>query len=114
MDPRQCYENNDTLRRVRHSKDNVPLESIKLTQVRGYVQMCVDMFDDVSAQVIGEGEFGSVYKGSYMTDGGQVKDVAIKALSSDTIEPGQSDEFLREAKVIIVKIFVTTVKIFAR
>ena len=61
------------------------------------------MFDDVSAQVIGEGEFGSVYKGSYMTDGGQVKDVAIKALSSDTIEPGQSDEFLREAKVRIVK-----------
>ena len=39
MDPRQCYENNDTLRRVRHSKDNVPLESIKLTQVRGYVQI---------------------------------------------------------------------------
>ena len=70
------------------------------------------MFDDVSAQVIGEGEFGSVYKGSYMTDGGQVKDVAIKALSSDTIEPGQSDEFLREAKVRMEKIFVQVVKIF--
>ena len=41
MDPRQCYENNDTLRRVRHSKDNVPLESIKLTQVRGHVQICL-------------------------------------------------------------------------
>ena len=39
MDPRQSYENNDTLRRVRHSKDNVPLESIKLTQVRGHVQI---------------------------------------------------------------------------
>ena len=74
----------------------------------------LDMFDDVSAQVIGEGEFGSVYKGSYMTDGGQVKDVAIKALSSDTIEPGQSDEFLREAKVRREKIFVKVVKIFAR
>ena len=72
------------------------------------------MFDDVSAQVIGEGEFGSVYKGSYMTDGGQVKDVAIKALSSDTIEPGQSEEFLREAKVRMRKIFVQIVKIFAR
>ena len=72
------------------------------------------MFDDVSAQVIGEGEFGSVYKGSYMTDGGQVKDVAIKALSSDTIEPGQSDEFLREAKVRREKIFVKVVKIYAR
>lgn len=81
MDPRQSYENNDTLRRVRHSKDNVPLESIKLTLV------------------IGEGEFGSVYKGSYMTDGGVVKDVAIKALSSDSVEPGQSEEFLKEAKV---------------
>ena len=72
------------------------------------------MFDDVSAQVIGEGEFGSVYKGSYMTDGGQVRDVAIKALSSDTIEPGQSDEFLREAKVRMRKIFVQIVKIHAR
>ena len=83
MDPRQCYENNDTLRRVRHSKDNVPLESIKLTQV------------------IGEGEFGSVFKGSYMTDAGVVKDVAIKALSDETIEPGQSEDFLREAKVMM-------------
>ena len=72
------------------------------------------MFDDVSAQVIGEGEFGSVYKGSYMTDGGLVRDVAIKALSSDTIEPGQSEEFLREAKVRMRKIFVQVVKIFAR
>ena len=82
LDPRQSYENNDTLRRVRHSKDNVPIESIKLTQV------------------IGEGEFGSVYKGNYMTDSGVMKDVAIKALSSETIEPSQSEDFLREAKVI--------------
>ena len=83
VDPRQSYENNETLRRVRHSKDNVPLESIKLTQV------------------IGEGEFGSVYKGSYMTDAGLVKDVAIKALSSESVEPGQSEEFLKEAKVMM-------------
>ena len=83
LDPRQSYENNDTLRRVRHSKDNVPIESIKLTQV------------------IGEGEFGSVYKGNYMTDSGVMKDVAIKALSSETIEPSQSEEFLREAKVMM-------------
>jgi len=83
IDPRQSYENNDTLRRVRHSKDNVPLESIKLTSV------------------IGEGEFGSVYKGSYMSDSGVVKGVAVKALSSETIEPGQSEDFLREAKVMM-------------
>ena len=86
LDPRQSYENNDTLRRVRHSKDNVPIESIKLTQV------------------IGEGEFGSVYKGNYMTDSGVMKDVAIKALSSETIEPSQSEDFLREAKVIWITI----------
>eukprot|EP00092_Neocalanus_flemingeri_P028200 GFUD01030624.1.p1 GENE.GFUD01030624.1~~GFUD01030624.1.p1 ORF type:complete len:807 (+),score=129.29 GFUD01030624.1:58-2478(+) len=83
VDKRKLYENNETLRRVRHSKDNIPLESIKLTLI------------------IGEGEFGSVYKGSYMTEAGIVKDVAIKALSNETIEPGQSDEFLSEAKVMM-------------
>jgi len=83
VDKRKLYENNETLRRVRHSKDNIPLESIKLTLI------------------IGEGEFGSVYKGSYMTEAGVVKDVAIKALSNESIEPGQSDEFLSEAKVMM-------------
>ena len=38
---------------------------------------------------IGEGEFGSVYKGSYMTDSGKVQEVAVKALSKETIEPHQ-------------------------
>merc|ERR1712130_37992 len=80
---RAVYTNNETLRRVRHSKDNIPLQSIKLTSV------------------IGEGEFGSVYKGSYMSDSGVVKGVAVKALSSETIEPGQSEDFLREAKVMM-------------
>jgi len=83
VDKRKLYENNETLRRVRHSKDNVPLESIKLNLI------------------IGEGEFGSVYKGSYMTEAGVVKDVAIKALSNESIEPGQSEEFLSEAKVMM-------------
>lgn len=77
------YANNDTLRRVRHSKDNIPLESIKLMAV------------------IGEGEFGSVYKGSYLPETGVEKDVAIKALSSEAVEPGQSEDFMREAKVMM-------------
>ena len=38
---------------------------------------------------LGEGEFGSVYKGSYMTDSGKVQEVAVKALSKETIEPHQ-------------------------
>ena len=38
---------------------------------------------------IGEGEFGSVYKGSYLSDQGVVKEVAVKALSKETIEPHQ-------------------------
>jgi len=77
------YVNNETLRRVRHSKDNVPLESIKLTAI------------------IGEGEFGSVYQGHYMTEGGEVMDVAIKALSSQAGEQSGSHEFLSEAKVMM-------------
>jgi len=37
----------------------------------------------------GEGEFGSVYKGSYLTDQGIVKEVAVKALSKEAVEPSQ-------------------------
>ena len=83
VDTRENYENNEAVRRLRHSKDNVPLESIKLDQV------------------IGEGEFGSVFKGSYMNNSGVVKEVAIKALSSESIEPGQSEDFLKEARVMM-------------
>ena len=71
------------MRRVRHSKDNIPLVSIHLTQI------------------IGEGEFGAVYRGNYMTEAGVTKDVAIKALSSDSLEPGQDKEFLEEANVMM-------------
>jgi len=83
VDKRKLYENNETLRRVRHSKDNIPLESIKLNKIIGY------------------GEFGEVYQGSYMTESGDVKEVAIKALSHESLEPGQSDEFLSEARVMM-------------
>ena len=38
---------------------------------------------------LGKGEFGSVFKGSYMTEQGVVKEVAIKSLSEDSIEPNQ-------------------------
>ena len=37
VDTRENYENNEAVRRLRHSKDNVPLESIKLDQVIGEV-----------------------------------------------------------------------------
>jgi hypothetical protein len=37
----------------------------------------------------GEGEFGSVYKGSYMTEHGVLREVAVKALSKEAVEPGQ-------------------------
>ena len=37
IDTRENYENNEAVRRLRHSKDNVPLESIKLDQVIGEV-----------------------------------------------------------------------------
>ena len=37
----------------------------------------------------GEGEFGSVYKGSYLTDQGVLKEVAVKALTKEAVEPSQ-------------------------
>ena len=37
VDTSENYENNEAVRRLRHSKDNVPLESIKLDQVIGEV-----------------------------------------------------------------------------
>ena len=80
---RAVYTNNETLRRVRHSKDNIPLQSIKLTNI------------------IGEGEFGSVYKGSYMTEQGVTRDVAIKALSDSAVDATQSEEFMGEARVMM-------------
>jgi hypothetical protein len=39
--------------------------------------------------VTGEGEFGSVYKGSYLTDQGVLKEVAVKALTKEAVEPSQ-------------------------
>ena len=39
--------------------------------------------------ISGEGEFGSVYKGRYLTDQGVTKEVAVKALSKESIEPHQ-------------------------
>jgi hypothetical protein len=39
--------------------------------------------------VTGEGEFGSVYKGSYLSDQGVLKEVAVKALTKEAVEPSQ-------------------------
>ena len=38
---------------------------------------------------VGEGEFGDVYQGIYITEDGVYKDVAVKALSNDNIQPNQ-------------------------
>ena len=45
VDKRKAYQNNAILRQVRHSRDNIPNESINLIEI------------------LGEGEFGTVYKG---------------------------------------------------
>jgi tyrosine-protein kinase len=75
------YENNDTLRRVRHSKDNIPSESIRMIEA------------------IGEGEFGSVFKGLYMSENDPVRAVAVKVLNE--FNESQSQDFLREANVMM-------------
>ena len=74
---RDVYKNNHTLRRVRHSVDDIPKEAIKMTEI------------------IGEGEFGTVFKGQYMTEEGEVQDVAIKVLHD--IDERQAQTFIREA-----------------
>ena len=55
LNPREPYENNETLRKVRHSHDNIPFESIHVKDA------------------IGEGEFGSVYKAVYMNEKGMIR-----------------------------------------
>jgi hypothetical protein len=44
-------------------------------------------------QVIGEGEFGMVYKGQYMTDEGAVRPVAVKVLND--VDEEQTKDFVQ-------------------
>lgn len=60
IDAKQVYSNNDTLRRVRHSTDRIPVEAIEM------------------GSIIGEGEFGSVFEGIYTDEDGKRKAVAVK------------------------------------
>ncbi len=52
-------------------------------------------FDDYlfQLQVIGEGEFGMVYKGQYMTDEGAVRPVAVKVLND--VDEEQTKDFVQ-------------------
>ncbi|XP_054269206.1 tyrosine-protein kinase Shark [Macrosteles quadrilineatus] len=51
-------------------------------------------------QPIGEGEFGSVYKGVYQTKEGFEEPVAIKTLRQEHVESNR-EEFVREAKIMM-------------
>ncbi|KAL1122185.1 hypothetical protein AAG570_003590 [Ranatra chinensis] len=51
-------------------------------------------------EVLGEGEFGSVYKGIYQTRDGYEEEVAIKTLHNEHMNSNR-EEFLREAKVMV-------------
>lgn len=50
--------------------------------------------------VLGEGEFGSVHRGTYSPPGGATIPVAIKTLHSQHVDTNK-DEFLREARVMM-------------
>ncbi|XP_017782286.1 PREDICTED: tyrosine-protein kinase shark [Nicrophorus vespilloides] len=50
--------------------------------------------------ILGEGEFGSVYKGKYQQPNGEKIDVAIKTLRNDQLKENR-ESFLREAKVMM-------------
>ena len=81
IDKKKVYENNESLRRVRHSRDAIPAESIHMIHL------------------IGEGEFGCVYKGLYMPEKGRSVNVAIKVLSE--LSPALAKDFTREANVMM-------------
>ena len=57
-------------------------------------------------QVIGEGEFGSVFEGRYELEDGEVRKIAVKVLqnpdsSVDGSGSAAADEFTREAEVMM-------------
>lgn len=53
-----------------------------------------------TGSILGEGEFGSVYKGTYITSSGETIPVAIKTLRNE-LDSGNREAFLREARVMI-------------
>ena len=81
IDSKKFYENNETLRRVRHSKDDIPREAIEI------------------GPAIGEGEFGSVFEGRYKSSRGETSNIAIKVINDVTST--QMEDFMREAAVLM-------------
>ena len=51
--------------------------------------MCRNNWNVWTFFITGEGEFGDVYQGIYITEAGEYKEVAVKALSKDNIQPNQ-------------------------
>ncbi len=88
LDKRLRYENNESLRRVRHSRDAIPLESVSV------------------GALIGEGEFGSVREGEYLDSDGNRRKVAVKRLNalegSDAASSRQREEFMKEAALMMM------------
>ena len=62
VDKREAYKNQEIIRQVRHSRDNIPIDSLLILEV------------------IGEGEYGQVHKGIYLPDGKDMRNVAVKKL----------------------------------
>lgn len=49
---------------------------------------------------IGEGEFGAVFKGTYVKPNGEIVDVAVKTLHNEHLDRGK-DNFISEAQVMM-------------
>lgn len=78
VDNREAYKNHEILRQVRHSRDNIPKDSL------------------LTLEVIGEGEYGRVFKGIYMPAEGKRQNVAVKRLNAD-LDGQKRKLFEREA-----------------
>jgi len=77
--------------------------TLKKTKSKPQVEFQDNIMRDslILNEVIGEGEFGSVYKGVYQNREGFEENVAIKMLRYDIMSSTTKSEFLREAQVMI-------------
>eukprot|EP00095_Tigriopus_kingsejongensis_P001147 maker-scaffold628_size122696-snap-gene-0.27 protein:Tk01147 transcript:maker-scaffold628_size122696-snap-gene-0.27-mRNA-1 annotation:"tyrosine-protein kinase shark" len=82
IDGRNVYENDETLRRVRHSQDKVQIESVRW-----------------DPDYIGKGEFGYVYRGEYQNQEGVWESVAVKKLIP--MDGKQAEDIFREADIML-------------
>lgn len=65
------------------------------------ISECISRDNLFLGDVLGEGEFGSVFRGSYISPNGVKHDVAVKTLRGEPGDTSREDAFLREARLMV-------------